>query len=128
MDSMARRSVLLLLALSLLCQATLMGGGTWSTAPGRNAFHALLHWQGSAHHHHHERHGHSPGDGGFHQDGTPDSFQHVVLDGSQHCIGLIPCWPARLPDPSGAWSQMPDKAELPPPYLERFKPPPKNLV
>ena len=76
--------ILMLLAFGAGC---LMQVASWPSAaastPTPEIKHALLHWEGQAHHHHE--------DGSLAADLTPESIHHVALDGHFSFIGVWPC-------------------------------------
>jgi hypothetical protein len=79
--------------------------------------HALLHWQGQAHHHH--------DDGSVTLDGSEESVQHVALDGvlavnspwSEPAVSWAPA--------ASAYSTAADEVSGPWPYLDGPRRPPK---
>lgn len=70
---MRRSLVVVLLLVSTFWQVIVVGGHPGGLGAPRETAHAMLHWQGQAHHHH--------DDGSVTQDSSKDSVQHVALDG-----------------------------------------------
>jgi hypothetical protein len=119
---MPRRLIFVALTLSMLMQAMMLGNSFAAVGSKHPALHALMHWAGLAHHHHH----HS----GYHQDQSPDSTQHVLMDGCLSGPAMIPSWPDALPGildrcaaPIAAAQRM--TAE---PYLQGPRRPPRRSV
>jgi len=120
---MTQRLLLLLMLASVLCHAVVVQGAWAATGVGEQALHALLHWQGSAHHHH--KHHHAGDHGHFHQDESPSSLKHVNADGALYAAALLPAGLIELPSLPRASLQVAVAAEPPIPFLERFKRPPR---
>lgn len=79
---MARRFVAFLLTLCMCWQSLAYAGADVLVAEGQELVHAMLHFEGEAHHHD----GH---DGDFHQDESPDSVQHAMNDACVFAPALL---------------------------------------
>jgi hypothetical protein len=114
---MGRSLVVVLLVVSAFWQMLAVGGRPGGLSTPREAAHALLHWQGQAHHHH--------DDGSVTLDGSEESVQHVALDG---VLAVNSPWsePAvSLPPAASAYSTAADEVSGPWPYLDGPRRPPK---
>ena len=114
---MRRSLVVVLLVVSAFWQMFAVGGRPGGLSTPRAAAHALLHWQGQAHHHH--------DDGSVTQDGSTESVQHVAQDGvlavnSPWSEPIVP-----LPPVASAYSTAADEVSGPWPYLDGPMRPPK---
>ena len=145
---MSRRPIFVALLLSMLMQANTFGSPAAGVGSGQAALHTLLHWAGLAHHHRQQPPA-QPSDadpagagasGGLRvsavagtvsvtcdQDQSPESTQHVLMDGFVSAAAMIPSWPesrpARLPRPAPPSAH----AEKVPatPFLEGLRRPPR---
>lgn len=131
---MTRRLLLLLTFASLLCHAIVAQGAWAAVGVSEQAQHALLHWQGSAHHHH--EHSHAPAAGAgdkhvhthYHQDDSPSSLKHVNADGALYAaalLGVLDLSVASLPRADLVAGSALEPAA---PFLERLKRPPRLLT
>lgn len=119
---MVHRVLLLLLLFSVFFQAVVTQGGWAASGIVPGALHAMLHWQGSAHHHHGDDAGH------IHRDESPESLKHVNFDCAVYAAALpsaglaaLPCLPDASPFAAAA-------LEPPIPFLERLKRPPRSAA
>lgn len=115
---MFRRTVSLIVTLCLCWQALAFAGVGAVVAPSEDQRHALLHFEGVAHHH--DGHG-----DGFHEDASPASLQHVAADAGQFSVALVsspvllmPWVPPQRPRSHGPLA-------LAPPYLDGLERPPR---
>lgn len=79
---MFRRLITFFLMLCLCWQSLAYAGAGVLVAEGEELTHAVMHFEGHAHHHD----GHS---GAFHQDGSPDSMQHGMDDACVYAPALL---------------------------------------
>lgn len=94
-----------------------MAGQATAFAEAETVAHAILHWQGEAHHHH--------DDGSVAQDDSDESMQHVVADG---CLGASAIWASASFSFAPAETTRPlmvDEMARPWPPLERLRRPPR---
>jgi len=146
---MPRRLVFVVLLLSMLTQAVMLGG-RWPDANGAGAVHTLLHWAGLAHHHHHqpapsredlegfEAFGNlgapdtaaRAGSDTYHQDQSTDSTQHVAMDACLSGMALFTSWPRALPttQPCSVLPLARAEAARATPFLEGLQRPPKSIA
>jgi hypothetical protein len=75
--------VLLLLVMAAFWQTIAIGGQVRAYGNPEDLTHAMLHWEGRAHHHH--------ADGSVTQDDSSESVQHVVADA---CLSAPAVWSA----------------------------------
>jgi len=146
---MPRRFIFVALMLSMLMQAITLGSPLASGSGGQAALHALLHWAGLAHHHHQPvplseedlKAFEAFGDLGLptgamvasdtcHQDQSPDSTQHVLMDGCLSGVAMIPSWPDAVPArlPRLAAPGAPAETAPATPFLEGLRRPPKQIA
>lgn len=81
--AMHRTLILLLLVMAALWQTIAIGGQVRAYGNSQDTAHAMLHWEGRAHHHH--------ADGSVTQDDSSESVQHVVADA---CLSAPAVWSA----------------------------------
>jgi hypothetical protein len=118
---MRRRLTTFLLMLCMCWQSLAYAGAEVLVAEGQELVHAMLHFEGEAHHHD----GH---DGEFHQDESPDSVRHAMNDA---CVfapvllidALLPLLSISSDPPLEACS-----TEPPRPFLSGPERPPKALT
>jgi ABC-type nickel/cobalt efflux system permease component RcnA len=120
--AMARRFVAFLLTLCMCWQTLAFAGAEVLVTEGQELAHAMLHFEGEAHHHHHDH------DGDFHQDESLASVKHVMNDAGVFAPALLNA--AALPlltvcsDPPTAVHA----CEPPRPFLSGPERPPKALT
>ncbi len=116
---MRRRLALVLLLFSVFWQAFAIAGQATAFAEVEEVAHAMLHWQGEAHHHH--------DDGSVAQDDSDESMQHVVADG---CLGNSAIWASAsffFAPAEAALPLMVDEVARPWPPLDRLRRPPRLI-
>ena len=119
-SGMRRSLVVVLLVASAIWQVFAVGGHPAGLNVSQEAAHALLHWQGRAHHHH--------DDGSVTQDGSMESVQHVTLDG---VLAVNSPWSepsVSIPPAASVYSTAADEISGPWPYLDGPRRPPKLLT
>lgn len=79
--------------------------------------HAVMHWQGEAHHHDSQGH--------IHADGSEDSFQHMMADCCFHHFGVIAAPAIVALEPLPQHVAQAAQAVPPPPYLDGLHRPPE---
>jgi len=114
---MSHRLVVVALLLSMLLRAATSGMPQADMGGGQAALHAVLHWAGLGHHHHRPPaapagsadladanaagHLHVSAVAGsawsVDRDQSPESTQHVLMDGYVSGAAMIASWPAALP-------------------------------
>jgi hypothetical protein len=117
---MRLRLVLLLLMASALWQVIVIGGRTGTFGDPKAVEHALLHWQGLAHHHHH--------DGSVTLDGSEESVQHVVIDGFLNTAAVWFVAPIFFPPGKAVRPIVVDELDAPWPDLAGPRRPPKRTT
>jgi hypothetical protein len=148
---MPRQLVVIALLLSMLMQATAFGGPSAGVASGQAALHSLMHWAGLGHHHHHRPavpsssadRADSNADGNLrvsavvdiawntcHQDQSPESTQHLLMDGYISGAAMIPSWFEALPaEPPRPAPPCYDVERVPAtPFLEGLRRPPRLIA
>lgn len=148
---MPRHLIIIALLLSMLMQVTSFGSSATVVGSGQAALHSLLHWAGLGHHHH--RRQPAPLDtvvfadsntgevlrvsavadtawNSCDQDRSPESTQHLLMDGYISGTALIPSWPETLPAdlrrptlPSYSPERVPAT-----PFLEGLRRPPRRTA
>jgi len=118
---MHRRLTTFLLMLCMCWQSLAYAGVEVLVAEDEALAHAMLHFEGAAHHHD----GH---DGGVHQDESPASTTHAMQDACVYAPALLidmalPLLSVGAAPPADACS-----AEPPPPFLSGPERPPKALT
>lgn len=118
---MRRRLTTFLLMLCMCWQSLAYAGVEVLVAEGQELVHAMLHFEGEAHHHD----GH---DGEFHQDESPDSVQHAMNDAGVFAPVLpidavLPLLTISSDPPADAHA-----TEPPPPFVSGPERPPKALT
>jgi hypothetical protein len=118
---MRRRLTNFLLMLCMCWQSLAYAGVEVLVAEGQELVHAMLHFEGEAHHHD----GH---DGDFHQDESPASVKHAMTDACVFAPALLadvalPCLTIYSAAPAGIHVCAP-----PPPFLSGPERPPKALT
>lgn len=122
MFRMVHRVTHFLLLLAVLFHAIVAQGGWAAAGTSPQAGHAVLHWQGSAHHHR--------GDDGshIHHDRSPESLKHVSFDCAVHAVALPSAGLGDLPPLPAATLFVAAALEPPAPFLERLKRPPRSAA
>ncbi|MGJ7498585.1 hypothetical protein ACSFA8_26500 [Variovorax sp. RT4R15] len=100
-----------------LAQVFVIGGRASAFGEPKETAHAMLHWQGLAHHHH--------DDGSIGQDSSEDSIQHVAVDGflSASAVGFVA--PLSLPPGEAIRPIVTDELDAPWPDLAGPRRPPR---
>lgn len=114
---MRLRLVHLLLMASAFWQVFVIGGWASPFGESKEMEHAMLHWQGLAHHHQH--------DGSIAQDKTEESVQHVVIDGFLSAAAVWSAAPIAFPPGKAVRPVVADELDAPWPDLAGPKRPPK---
>ena len=117
---MLRRFVAFLLTLCMGWQSLAYAGADVLVAEGQELVHAMLHFEGEAHHHD----GH---DGDFHQDESPDSVRHAMNDACVFAPALLTAVALALPTICSDPPADAHATEPPPPLLSGPERPPKAL-
>ena len=146
---MPRRLIFIALLTSMLMQAISLGVPLVNTPGGQAAAHALWHWVGLQHHHHRapelsaeELAGFEAfGDLGipasafvaadtYHRDQSPDSTQHLLMDGCLLGMAMIPSWPpasgADVLHPAAPSARV--EAAPAKPFIEGLRRPPRPMA
>ena len=114
---MHHRLLLVLLVISAVWQSFVIGGQASAFGEAKEIAHALLHWQGVAHHH--------QDDGSVMHDGSDESMQHLAIDGVLNLAAIWFVVPGSVA-PSGALPPLVgEKAGAPAPDLAGLERPPK---
>lgn len=116
-----RRGLSIFLVLCICWQSLAYAGLGVLVTEGKELAHALLHFEGAAHHH-------DDHDGGVHQDDSPASVQHAMSD----ACWFSPALPTYAVVPLlSTHSALPPDAhatEPPPPFLSGPERPPRSLT
>jgi hypothetical protein len=109
-----------LLVISVVWQVFVIGGQASALGEAKEIAHALLHWQGVAHHHHN--------DGSVMHDGSDESIQHLAIDGALNLAAIWFVIPSNV-TPDGALPPLVgDEAGAPAPHLAGLERPPKRTA
>ncbi len=121
LPTMPRRLVALLLAFCLCWQSLAFAGVEVLVRKGEAQQHALMHFEGQAHHHHDEH-------GGVHKDASGASTQHAMDDACMFCPALIQDLRLTLPmlRPDAPLEALASEPALP--FLPAFERPPKPTI
>jgi hypothetical protein len=145
---MPRHLIVIALLLSMLMQATTVGSPSAGVGRSQAAVHSLLHWAGLGHHHRDRSPAPSSSadsnavgnlrvsavaDSAWNtcdQDQSPESTQHLLMDGYVSGAAMIPSWseasPAELPRPAlpcYGTERVPAT-----PFLEGLRRPPRSIA
>ena len=148
---MPRQLIAIALLLSMLMQATTFGGPSVGVGSGQAALHSLLHWAGLGHHHQRRQSVPPRVDdvagsdavgtlrlsavadtawSSCDRDQSPESMQHVLMDGYISGAAMIPSWPDALP--GGLPRSAPpcyDTERVPAtPFLQGLRRPPRPMA
>jgi len=119
---MYRRFITTLILLCMCWQSLAYAGVDVFLADEHEQAHALLHFEGEAHHH--DEH-----DGDFHEDESPDSIQHAMHDASVFAPVLLIDIPGTLQLTFGTTHPSDAICPSPPyPFLSGPERPPKALT
>jgi hypothetical protein len=121
---MARALTTFILMLCMCWQALAHAGMTVVMADARDHTHAVMHFEGEAHHH--DSH-HDEGDGDVHEDQSLASAQHMASDASSCAPALLGVVNLVLPHLLPDMPAQETPSALPPPYLAGPERPPKAL-
>ena len=117
---MRKRFIVLLLVLLNVWQVASAAGLPQFWAAQTEALeHAVMHWQGEAHHH--------GSDGSIHADESEDSFEHMMADCCFHHFGVITAPAVVALEPLPQHVAQAAQAVPPPPYLDGLRRPPRAL-
>lgn len=119
-----RRWLSILLVFCVCWQSLAHAGlGVWA-AEGEEVVHALLHFDGSAHHHNvHDDH-----DAGFHQDDSDESTEHVMSDACLSAPALLTAAVLPVLRVGSAPPVIAHPTEPPQPFLSGPERPPQSLT
>lgn len=121
MRAVRTRLIALLLVLMNVWQvASAAGLPQFLAAQGEALEHALMHWQGEAHHH--------GSDGHIHTDDSEDSFAHMMADCCLHHFGVIAARAVVALEPVPQHVAQAAQTVPPPPYLDGLRRPPRSLI
>lgn len=115
-----RLTVLLLLFLNLWQVASAAGLSESWFDQGHASDHAVMHWQGEAHHHDNDG-------GGIHADESQDSIQHMMADCSFHHLAVFPVSSVVALEPLPQHVAQTAQPVPPPPHLDGLRRPPRLL-
>ncbi len=118
---MCRRLTTFLLMLCMCWQSLAYAGAGVLVAEGEEIVHAMLHFEGAAHHH-------DDHDGGFHQDESSASKQHAMDDACLFAPALIPAVELSLPTLQSDDPAPTAEGSAPRPYLRGLERPPRSLA
>jgi len=114
------RLLLVLLVILAVWQAFVIGAQASALGEAKKIAHALLHWQGVAHHHH--------DDGSVMHDGSDESMQHLAVDGALSLAAIWFVMPSKVASGGALPPLVGDEAGAPAPHLARLERPPKRTA
>lgn len=120
---MRRRLTTFILMFCMCWQALAYAGAGVLVAEGDEIVHAMLHFEGAAHHHDDRDHDH---DGGVHQDESPASRQHLMDDACLFAPALLHVVELPLPVLQSGAPAPTAEGSAPRPYLRGLERPPRS--